>query len=127
MPAVLGKTSSKENAGKKVQMDHGPGDEEELCGGVRGERLDPDIWEVGLNKLLYDPLLCLTLARFCLSMSAGAEAVRSNIEELPFSWVPAQGGSKELLSGTLRKLLEAGEKELLLLGEREWRALQGKD
>lgn len=59
---------SGENGGEKVPVDHEPDDPGEICGEVFGE-VDSKRSEEDLPK-------------FCLSMSAGAEALRSHIEEL---------------------------------------------
>lgn len=97
----------KAHGGEKVPLDHEPEDEGEICGEVRGERPNQGAGEMG-DKLSEEQLLISLPARFCLSMLAGAETVRSHIEELWLSFCP--------LILPLLSLLEGGEQKQLFLG-----------
>lgn len=82
---------SGENGGEKVPTDHEPEDEGEVCREVRGERPDQLAAVVGeLDRKQSEEHLLIGLpsARFCLSMSAGAEALRSHIDELLLAFHP---------------------------------------
>lgn len=84
---MLDARMSGENGGDE---EHGLEDkgeyEGEFCGEVRGERPNQGAGVFGqLDSKRSEEQLLLSLpsARFCLNMSAGAEALRSHIEELP--------------------------------------------
>ncbi len=106
---------SGENGGDKVLMEHELENGEyvgEVCGEVRGERHNQRGGaggEMDSKRSEGQPLISLPSARFCLSMSAWAEALRSHNEELALiAFCP--------LPPPLLSLSEAKEKKVLLSG-----------
>lgn len=85
---MLDTNVSGENTGEKVPADHEPEEEGDICGEVRGERFnqehEDELVEEMEGKCSEEQLLIsLTSDRLCLSTSAGAEVLRTHIEELP--------------------------------------------
>lgn len=67
---------------EKLPVDHEPEEEGEICGEVRGEGRSHKSGMVGeVSPSAERQPICLISEKFCLITSAGAEALRSDMEE----------------------------------------------